>query len=164
VKLALSFLVLTALVMGQSSQDADRTFGLFNGRFWLKLSKDQRRVYVLGMLDQFVASENAEVVAVRKIFDAVEELTDGPTFAKISIIGMEATRTSIPDIGFLNTAEVPDRIDQFYSEPENRIIPISEAIRFLVDKAQGEDPAQLAKKIADRAAHWRKPGSGFNSK
>jgi hypothetical protein len=163
-KLALSFLLLTALVMGQSLQVADRTFGLCNGRFWLKLSKDQRRVYVLGMLDQSLTSENAELVAVRKIFDGAEKLTDGPTFAKISTIGMEATRTSIPDIGFLDRGGVPDRIDQFYSEPENRIIAISEAIRFLVNEAQGEDPAQFAKEIADRAAHWRKPGSGFNSK
>jgi hypothetical protein len=85
-KLALSFLLLTALVMGQSSQVADRTFGLCNGRFWLKLSEDQRRISVLGMLDQSLASENAELVAVRKIFDGAEKLTDGPTFAKISMI------------------------------------------------------------------------------
>jgi hypothetical protein len=161
-KLALSFLLLTSLAIGQVPQDADRTFGLFNGRFWLKLSQEQRKIYIFGMLDEVLASENAELVAVRKIFDAAEKLTDGPTFAKISIIGMEATRTSIPDIGFLNTTEVPDRIDQFYSQPQNRIIPIAEALRFSVRKAQGEDPTRLAKEIANRAAHWRTLGSGLN--
>jgi len=164
-KLALSLLLLTAAIgqsPGQSPQDADRTFGLSNGRFWLKLSQDQRKVYVLGMLDQFLVSENAELVAVRKIFDGAEKLTDGPTFAKISMIGMEATKASIPDIGVLIPADVPGSIDQFYSEPQNRIIPISEALRFSVRKAQGEDPTRLAKEIADRAAHWRRPGSGLN--
>ena len=43
-KLALSFLLLTSLAIGQVLQRrADRTFGLFNGRFWLKLSQEQRK-------------------------------------------------------------------------------------------------------------------------
>ena len=106
--------------MGQSPQDADRTFGLSNGRFWLKLSQDQRKIYAFGMLDQFLASENAELVAVRRILDWAERLTNGPNFAKISIIGMEATKASIPDIGVIR--DVPGSLDQFYSgtgEPDH---------------------------------------------
>ncbi|MGA7415681.1 MAG: hypothetical protein WBW33_34730 [Bryobacteraceae bacterium] len=145
---------------GQSPQDADRTFGLSNGHFWLKLSQGQRKIYAFGILDQFLASENAELVAVTKIFDGAEKPTDGPTFAKLSVIGMEATKASMPDVGVLT--DVTGSLDRFYSEPQNRIIPIPEALHFLVKKAQGEDPARLAKEIADRAAHWHKPGSGFN--
>lgn len=143
-RLALSFLLLTTLAMGQSPQDADRTFGLSNGRFWLKLSQDQRKIYAFGMLDQFLASENAELVAVRRIFDWAERLTDGPTFAKISIIGMEATKASIPDIGVIR--DVPGSLDQFYSEPGNRIIPIPEALHFLSEEGARRRPCTIGKR------------------
>jgi hypothetical protein len=161
-KLTLSFFLLAALAVGQLPQDQDRTSSLFNGRFWLKLSQDQRKSYVLGMLDQFVLSENAELVAVRKIFDGAKKVTDASTFDKISLIAMEATKASLPDMSGRNVALLPSSIDQFYSNPENRIVPIVEALRFSVRKGQGEDPTQLTKEIADRVAHWRQPGSGLN--
>ena len=161
-KLTLWFLLLGALAFGQAAQYQDRTFGMFNGRFWVKLSQDQRRIYVLGMLDQFLASENAELVAVRKILDGAKQSMDGPTFAKLSMITTEAVKASIPDMTGLILTTLPGSIDQFYSNPANRVVPIVEALRFSVQKAQGEDPGQLDREIADRAAHWRKPGSGFN--
>jgi hypothetical protein len=161
-KLTLSIFLLAALAVGQSPQDQDRTFGLFNGHFWLKLSQDQHKLYVFGMLDQFIASENAELVAVRRIFDGAENVTDGPTFEKISKIGMEATKDSIPDMSGLIPTALPGSIDQFYAIPDNRVVPIVEALRFSVKKVQGEDPAKLAKEIAERVAHWRQPGSGLN--
>ena len=114
------------------------------------------------MLDQFLFSENAELVAVRKIFDAAKTVTDGSAFGKISVVATEATKASLPDMSSLNVGDVPRSIDEFYSKPENRIVPIVEALRFSVKRSLGEDPTQLAREIADRAAHWRKPGSGFN--
>ena len=160
-RLALSFFLLVTFAFGQSPQDQDRTSGLFNGRYWLKLSQDQRKAYVLGMYDQLIVSENAESVALRKIFDGAKNLADGPTYRKISTIGMEAAK-SLPDTSGLNLTEVPTSIDQVYSKAANRILPIAEAFRFSLKQVQGEEPAQLTKEIADRVAHWRRPGSGLN--
>jgi hypothetical protein len=161
-KLALSFLLVVAFAVGQSPQDGDRTFGLFNGRFWLNLSPDQRRVYLLGVLDQLLDSENAESVALSKMLINAKKLTDEPTFREITTVAKEAAK-NLPDMGGLNRAIMPSSIDQFYSESRNRVIPLTEALRFSIRKAQGEDPAQLAKEVADRAAHWRTPGTGFNN-
>jgi hypothetical protein len=158
-KLTLSFLLLAALASGQSSQWQDRTSGLYNGRFWVKLSQEQRKAYILGMLDQLLVSQNTEIVALRKMYDGVKG--DGPTYGKVSAIGTEAAK-SLPDTSGLNLAEMPANLDQFYSNADNRIVPIAEALRFSLKKAQGEEPAKLTKEIADRVAHWRQPGSGLN--
>ncbi len=103
-KLTLSFLLLGALAFGQAPQYQDRTFGMFTiGRFWVKLSQDQRRIYVLGMLDQFLASETAELVAMRKILDGATQSIDGPTFTKLSTITTEVYKGEHPGHDGLNS-------------------------------------------------------------
>ena len=86
--------------------------------------------------------------------------------ARLQTIELHANRSSAAicntaDMSDLAPEAMPGSIDQFYSHPDNRIVPIVEALRFSVKKAQGEDPARLVKEIADRAAHWSQPGSGL---
>jgi len=70
----------------------------------MKLSQAERKIYVSGMLYQFLASENAELVAMRRVFDGAEKITDKTTFAEIWTIGMQATKESIPDMSGLDPA------------------------------------------------------------
>ena len=56
--------------------------------------------------------------------------------------------------------DVSTGLDQFYAAPENRVLPIGEAIWFFTKKVNGEDPARLASMLAAAIRHYRQLAEG----
>jgi hypothetical protein len=50
--------------------------------------------------------------------------------------------------------EVVTGLNQYYSAPENLIVPVSTALRFWTKKFQGEDPMEWAKELAESIRYW----------
>jgi hypothetical protein len=102
-----------------------RTGGFANGRYWVDAPYQEKLGFVLGFFDGIRTPTTNDDKANRAI-DSYQKILFGPsTFGEI-ITGL----------------------DDFYSDPANRLIQVSVAMMYFKDKASGASPESLAKDLA----------------
>ena|ERR1700735_4826560 len=110
---------------GQGFPPNQRTDGLHNGRFWLATPQNYKGVYVSGFMDSLVLCRVADLSAEKK-----------PDDNQSSLIASMLTSTA-------TIGESVESLDNFYSEPANRPIPIAFAMNWVQMKRNGTSEAVL---------------------
>lgn len=134
-KLLLLFLLATvflALTCTAADRDNLETFGLKNGRFWNEIPKEARSLFLLGIFDGWELRGHSENEIPGKVLLALS----GP---------------HVP------MGELAEMLDEAYSHPENRSLPVGWVV--LADRAiqRGETTPDLVfpalrKQLAERLA------------
>jgi hypothetical protein len=109
------------------ASDPDLTTKLNNGGFWKNLSDKGKTMFIVGLFD----GQRDEV------------------YECLALLGASKTSDSIVDkfnkyaALTVSYGEAVLRIDNFYKDPENLMIPIPTAWRFVVRIIRGDDPAEI---------------------
>jgi len=132
-KIAVIAVLFASVLAG--ADDADRTAGMRNGRWWNKMPIEARFGYLAGVDDMRVM--------VLSVVDALPHLTAGVDDMRVKVLHL------VDVLPQLTPAEVGAAVDLFYKEPTNAPVAVIGALRYVKLKAEGANETELKRLEAE---------------